>query len=111
MAFLEKRGYRILERNWQGTHGELDVVAEQGGVLCFVEIRSRARNAIGTGAESVQGEKQRRVARTAREWLLRHRGEGRVCRFDVLGVTVPPAGAAGEPAFELFQNAFEARDI
>ncbi len=107
VTFLEKRGYRIIERNWQGRHGELDVVAERDGVLCFVEIRSRATRRFGTAAESVLGDKQRRLVRTAREWLMRYRAEGRLCRFDVLGIQLETAG----PVFELYENAFEASDI
>jgi putative endonuclease len=117
VAFLEKRGYRLLQRNYLGRHGEIDVVAEKGGVLCFVEIRSRG--GVGAGmfggpAASVGNEKQRRIVRTAREWLIRNRAEGRACRFDVLGVHVPLVSAGEpqpEPLFELFENAFEATDL
>ena len=110
VAFLEKRGYRVIERNYRGPQGEVDVIAEaEDKTLCFVEIRSRGPGSAGNWApaSTVRQEKQRRIARTARDWLVRNKITRRACRFDVLSVTYEE----GEPVFELYQNAFETGDV
>ena len=48
-AFLEEKGCRIVDRNWKCRFGELDLVAEGEGYLCFVEVKLRRSNRFGTG--------------------------------------------------------------
>ena len=109
VAFLRKRGYRIIERNYRGPRGEIDVIGEVGNVLCFVEIRSRGAGSAGnwSPAATVRADKQRRIAHTARTWMVRNKITNRSGRFDVLSVMVEE----GEPVFELYENAFETGDI
>ena len=52
-AYLAERGYRILDRNWRCRLGEIDIVAERGDIVVFVEVRTRTGTRFGTGAESV----------------------------------------------------------
>ncbi|MGB6837955.1 MAG: YraN family protein, partial [Dehalococcoidia bacterium] len=52
-AHLEAKGYRILARNYRCREGEIDLVAQQGDVLVFVEVRARRGEGAGTAAESV----------------------------------------------------------
>jgi putative endonuclease len=88
---LEERGYRIVARNVRSKVGELDLVARDGEVLCFIEVRLRRD---GRGAESVDAGKRRRLVRAARQYLVARRlGEPR-CRFDVVAVTVDPPSCA-----------------
>jgi putative endonuclease len=87
VRFLRRRGYRILERNYRCPAGEIDVVAEQDGVLCFIEVKSRSTLAFGTPAEAVDRRKQRHLARAAAHYLMVHVPDGQVaCRFDVVSV-------------------------
>jgi putative endonuclease len=84
---LVQRGYRIVERNFRCTSGELDIVARDGDVLCFIEVRSRADRAHGEAAESVTRKKQRQVARVALHYIgLRNPTFDR-SRFDVVAIT------------------------
>jgi putative endonuclease len=83
---LEAMGYRILERNFRTWSGEIDFVAEEAGVLCFVEVKGRHGVSRGTPAEAVTLEKQRRIFRAAEEYLRRRRLGGRPCRFDVVAI-------------------------
>jgi putative endonuclease len=76
--------YRILERNFRTKRGEIDLVAEDGGTLCFVEVKGRRSRAFGSGADSVTLEKQRRILGAAGVYLARSGGWGRPCRFDVV---------------------------
>jgi putative endonuclease len=101
--FLETQGYRILARNFRGRRGELDLVAEEGDTLVFLEVKTRTQNRFGEPHWSVDRRKRDRIVRSATEYLARHRCGERVCRFDVLFLyqgTEPPK-------LELIRNAFE----
>ncbi len=84
--FLEHSGYRIRDRNKLCRHGELDIIAERGEVLAFVEVRMRSSRYGGDPTESVTRAKQRRVILAATEYCQRHRLFDRAIRFDVAGV-------------------------
>ena len=90
---LRRRGYAILERRYRTRYGEIDIVARHGDVLVFVEVKARAGEAFGTGAEAVTRYKQRRVAQMAADFLVRRRLQDRPCRFDVVSIAVGESGA------------------
>ena len=79
---LRKAGLRVLARNWRCRHGEIDLVAEEGGTLVFAEVRFRRDQRFGGAAESVTSAKQGRLIAAARLYLMRHPDAD--CRFDVL---------------------------
>jgi putative endonuclease len=94
---LAERGWEIVERNARTRHGELDLVALDGGTLVFVEVKAGRRGAT-FGPErpvlSVDHRKQRRVRRLATAWIaerrsLRHYED---IRFDAVGVTFDRTG-------------------
>jgi putative endonuclease len=86
-AALEAAGYSIVARNWTCVVGELDIVARDGEVLVFVEVRSRADAAHGHAAEMVTPGKRRKVARVAQMYLGLERPRFAECRFDVVAIT------------------------
>lgn len=89
---LVEAGYSIVERNYRCKSGELDVVARDGDVLVFVEVRSRADDEHGSAAETVRWGKQRRVIRAARFYLAERAPAYERCRFDVVALTGTPDG-------------------
>jgi putative endonuclease len=101
VAWLCRRGYRVVERNARTRAGEIDLVAEDGDTLCFVEIKARTTAAYGPAVAAVGRAKQRRLLRAAALWLARH-PQDRPCRFDVLGLDA--AGDGWE--FTLLRGAF-----
>jgi putative endonuclease len=103
VAFLRRNGFRIRERNFRTPVGELDVIAEEADLLCFVEVKWRRGSAAGHPAEAVTPEKQRRIARAAEWYLTRHRLHGSACRFDVVAIVARDDEA---PSAELFRDAF-----
>jgi putative endonuclease len=104
-AFLEARGLEILARNHATRRGEVDLVAREGDVLCFVEVRSRTSEAQGGPEETVSATKARRVVAAATDWAERNGGLERDIRFDVVAVTL----LEGAPArLEHFRGAFDA---
>jgi putative endonuclease len=84
---LTQAGLTILERNYRVRHGELDLVAEDGKTLVFVEVRMRREGAstgrFGGASASVGVAKQRRLAKAASYYLTRYRTPP-ACRFDVV---------------------------
>jgi putative endonuclease len=104
--WLGRHGARVVARNLHLRHAELDLVALDGDVLCFVEVRARTGDGFGSAFESVDARKQRRIARAAAEALARlpwprHRSE----RFDVVAVDF----GAAPPAIEWLRDAFHVK--
>ncbi|MBQ5952257.1 MAG: YraN family protein [Lachnospiraceae bacterium] len=86
--FLEEAGCRILERNYRCRLGEIDLIAEQDGVLVFVEVKFREGSGAGDPLEAVGVRKQQTIYRVAQQYLLSHGlSEETPCRFDVIGMT------------------------
>jgi putative endonuclease len=103
-SWLVAQGFEVLARNHATRRGEVDLVCREAGVLCFVEVRSRARLDYGSPVASVDARKARRVIAAATDWALRHGGLEQDMRFDVVSVHLSP----GAPRFELFRGAFDA---
>jgi putative endonuclease len=78
---LRAAGLRVLERNWRCRHGEIDLIAEERGMLVFAEVRMRTGPGFGGAGESVTAAKRSRLLAAARLYLAR-RPEA-LCRFDV----------------------------
>ncbi|MCD7841769.1 MAG: YraN family protein [Lachnospiraceae bacterium] len=84
-AFLEKRGYRIICRNYRCRMGEIDLIARHEGYLVFIEVKYRANGRDGSALEAVDSRKQQRIIRVARWYLMeRHMPEDFPVRFDVV---------------------------
>jgi putative endonuclease len=81
--FLAARGMTILERNFRRRCGELDLVAQDGDTLVFVEVRLRTRDDYGGAAASITARKRSRMAAAAGLYLARLRGAP-PCRFDAV---------------------------
>lgn len=78
-----ERGWEILDRNWRGARGELDLVLRRGDTIVFCEVKTRSSTAYGTAAEAVDGRKQQRIRTLAVQWLREHRVYADTLRFDV----------------------------
>jgi len=102
VRWLEAQGYEILARNVVNHGGEIDVVAQEGGTLCFVEVKARAGDRHGLAIEAVGFAKQRRLSRAAVLYLTARGWHGRSCRFDVLGLDRGEDGWR----YTLIRNAF-----
>jgi putative endonuclease len=103
-SWLERQGYRIVERNHRNAAGELDVVAEDGDILCFLEVKARTDTLFGPALAAVGPRKRRRVARAAALYLAIGGGPARACRFDVLAMELEAEGWR----FILVKDAFSA---
>jgi putative endonuclease len=102
--YLRGKGYRIVAKNLRSTLGELDLVAEDGPVLVFVEVKARRTAEYGGAIHAVHRHKQQKLIRLASQFLAQHHWTDRVCRFDV--VLLESTGTAALKV-EHIQNAFE----
>ena len=84
---LVRAGYRIVERNFRCKSGELDVVAFDGEVLCFIEVRTRRDDEHGDAVLAINRAKQRQVARIALHYISLRDPIFRRSRFDVVAIT------------------------
>jgi putative endonuclease len=89
---LRRQGYTLKERNFRARAGEIDLIAEENGVLCFIEVKGRRGAGFGSPEEAVTVEKQRRIARAAEEYLAVRRLGAPPCRFDVGAILESDAG-------------------
>ncbi len=101
---LQREGYSILARNFLCRYGELDVVAERAGIVCFVEVRMRSTAAWGDPAHTISRAKQRRVVQAALRFLFAHDLRDKMIRFDVVSIV----GRGPNAALEHIPNAFDA---
>ena len=106
--YLEKQGYTIVERNYKNRIGEIDIIAYDRDVLCFVEVKTRFDDEYGSPFEAVTLSKQIKISKTAR-WYLAHKSfDDQEARFDVVGIWIKEGA---EPEIELIQNAFQLPDL
>ena len=85
--FLKREGCEILERNFRGRRGEIDLIVRDGRYLVFVEVKYRKNADSGFPEEAVDYRKQRIISRVAQEYLLKRRlYESTPCRFDVVAI-------------------------
>ena len=101
---LRRRGYAILARRYRTRHGEIDIIARDGGALVFVEVKARRGAAFGGAGAAVTPWKQRRVAAMAADYLARRRLLDAECRFDVVTVDME----SGYPRIDVITHAFTA---
>lgn len=80
-AYLMNEGYEVLERNFRGGDGELDIVAEKGGKVFFVEVKARKAGSRVSAWEAVTANKKRRLVSAAVAWMQQRRGCECPCSF------------------------------
>ena len=84
--FLEQCGMKILRRNYRYERGEIDIIAEDGDELVFIEVKARRTRSYGEPEDSVTPQKQEQIRTVAEGYLLEHDIDDRSCRFDVVGI-------------------------
>ena len=101
--FLKKKGLRILDRNVNTGPAEIDLVARDGRILVFLEVRSRWSDSDARPEETVNLRKQQRLVRGAKAFMKFRGWEDRPARFDVVAVD----GFTDPPTIRYFPDAFD----
>lgn len=104
IAYLQQAGLCLVQRNFRCAAGEIDLVMLHREMLVFVEVRFRGNPHYGGAMATVTRDKQLKLLRTARYFLLCHKEhQQRACRFDVVGIAPAPEGGT---CYNWIQDAF-----
>jgi len=104
VSCLRGHGYKIIERNYRTKLGEIDIIADYEGCICFVEVRAKNNTAFGFPEETILKKKQLSISKAALTYIKKFKLENKSCRFDVVsikGVDSP------YPEIKLIKNAFD----
>lgn len=103
--YLRRRGCRVAASKYRCRFGEIDIVAQDGGTLCFVEVKVRSNLNYGMPREYVTAAKQEKLRTTAQYYLATHDPDA-VCRFDVAEVYTDREHSPSATRIEYIENAF-----
>ena len=87
-AFLQKKGYKILDRNFRKGYGELDIITIHNNILVFVEVKTRTSSAYGSPLEAITPWKLHALKRTAEYYALTHKCQHMQMRMDAISVNM-----------------------
>ena len=102
-TFLKKNKYKIIAENYRTRLGEVDIIAEDGDALAFVEVKSGRSDQFGSPKWAVTPRKQRKITMVALQYLKATNQSNRRARFDVVSIRY----AGNNPEIELIKNAYE----
>ncbi len=102
VKYLKRRGYRIIQRNFKTSMGEIDIIARDRETLVFIEVKTRESLEYGQPFESVTRAKRRKIANVATLFLKKLRDVPQ-CRFDIVSI----CHKKGKPEVDLIRDAFE----
>ena len=106
VGYLKQQGFRIVARQHRNHYGEVDIIAQEGQSIVFVEVKTRTSTNDGQPFEAVDLRKQEKITRVALAWLKQNKRLEQPARFDVVSILWPDD--KGEPQIQHFRNAFDA---
>ena len=106
-GYLHRKGYHLLAAGYRCRMGEIDLIAQKGQKLIFVEVKLRRDAHFAEAREQVTPAKQRRILLAARYFLSQHPEYGEhYCRFDVAEVYAPDGMQTAKPEIRYYEHAF-----
>ena len=108
--FLRDKGYGILSSNYRCRQGEIDIIAQKGDTIAFVEVKTRSRDSMYSPREAVTVAKQRRLIQTASIYMSKYPSEFQP-RFDVVEVVTESPNSMRVIEINHIQGAYEAGDL
>lgn len=100
--FLVEKGFKIIERNYFFGRGEIDIIADDDGILVFVEVKSREAIDFGEPENSITMGKRRQIRKVAEGYLYEKNISGVEARFDVVAIK----WEQGKPVINYYPDAF-----
>ena len=101
-AYLESKGFEIIEHNWRTKLGEIDIIAYKNDVLVFVEVKTLPNGTLDMIQRELNNQKRQRILKTSKRFLLNHRQySNSYVRYDVIVIDMPGL----EPVYHI-ENAF-----
>lgn len=86
VGFLQEKGYKIVNRNFRSRFGEIDIIAEESGILVFVEVKARWSQKFGSPVEAVTPQKLYKIKKTADYYALINSKTNQKMRIDVVAL-------------------------
>ncbi len=102
VSFLRKSGKKVIARNYRTQLGEIDIIAEDGDTILFVEVKA-SRSPFSHPEDKVNFAKQKRLIRAAKSFIARGNLYDKPARFDIITVKANRAGIE----IDYSQDAFE----
>lgn len=102
VEYLKKKGFKIIDRNFRIRGGEIDIIAIDGDVLSFIEVKTRRSNEFGTPLEAITPWKMRALIKSAEFYKMKHPNLPESMRIDAVGIVLDHAGKA--TSIELVKN-------
>ena len=103
--YLRRKGYKIIEQNYRYSRlGEIDLIAQEGKDLVFVEVKTRSSSSFAEPEEAVNYQKQKRIIKLAQGYLLNQKLDQVSCRFDVVSIIIDQGGKI--KSIKLIRDAF-----
>ena len=101
--FLKKQKFKIIEKNYKSKWGEVDIIAQKGDLLIFVEVKTR-KNVYFPISKVVNYSKQQKIIKTAKVFIQNKNIYNKICRFDVATVV----SKENNIEIDYIENAFQA---
>lgn len=101
VRFLERKGFTILERDWKSGHRDIDIIATDGEIIVFVEVKTRRNRMFGEPEEAIDYQKLRNL-RVAINHFVKYKCINQEIRLDAINVVGTPGG--GEPEITHIQD-------
>ena len=108
--FLREKGYTIISSNYRCRQGEIDIIAQKGGIIAFVEVKTRSKGSMYAPREAVNLAKQRRLIQTASIYLAKY-PSAKQPRFDVIEVVTDTPSSMNVVELNHIQGAYETGDL
>lgn len=102
LQYLRELGIEIVETNYRFGRGEIDIIAQDGDVLVFCEVKSRTGEQFGDPEYAITPKKQRKIRRVAEGYLFEREIKQQACRFDVVTIR----WLSNKPVINYIRNAF-----
>lgn len=93
VAFLETKGYLMVERNWRNRRNEVDIIALNNTVLHFIEVKTRTSSDFALPESRVKGPKLRHLKEAAEAYLF-HNPQWEIIQFDIISVMIRADGSS-----------------
>ena len=104
--YLQRKGYKLLARNFTCRMGEVDIIAQKGRFVVFAEVKLRKNANFAQAREFVTAAKQRRIITAAEMWLMQNKTPLQP-RFDVIEVYAPEGLETKKPEIHHLEDAYQ----
>lgn len=88
VSLLRKKGYKIIERNFRIRGGEIDIIAQDGDILVFVEVKARSSEEFGSPLEAITYRKMKSLIKTAQFYKIKNPNLPEAMRIDAVAITL-----------------------